>query len=498
MSSASDSDTDASSAPTCWDHLGYTLENIKSIGDFATRRAYPLAPNPVLQVGGDIIPLPLHDRDAQSIKKLARQAPFGKGDQTLVDVTVRRTWEVNISDFRIMNPSWPSFIDTLLKHACDNLGIVEPVDAQPHKLLLYEQDSFFKPHKDSQKAEGMVATLAICLPSEHEGGEVHLSHAGQHRTFDTSESSLFDTTALAWYSDVTHEVRKVVSGHRLVLTYNIIHTSGPELSAGAFDQQLDTLDRALTQCRLHDTSFARKIYPLDHKYSRAGLSLRDLKGRDRAVCQSLYKLCSRHGFYLLLSHVTKVHSSYPDEYDDENDEVRLSLDVINGPDGAQLAKEIAFLEDQLIVDPYSERVEDSFEESEHLGNEESPEIFKYYDTVSPTISPEQHRKFLTDMSYAIGRHHLSQDPSSIISTLTSKHQHGKHDCNDHTRPRRKPQRYRRPRRFFSRTGKDSGISVSACSLQLQSDGSHQREGDGMGLGTRLPKFVLQICLVFHD
>ncbi|KAJ3568244.1 hypothetical protein NPX13_g6487 [Xylaria arbuscula] len=386
MSDASDVGSDASSkrtpVPTCWDHLARTLNNIKSIGDFAAMRRYQHAPNPVLQVGDDIIPLPLHDRDAQSIKKLARQAPFGKGNQTIVDVSVRRTWELSVDNFSLKNPSWSSFLDKILKNVCENLGIVESIDAQPHKLLLYEQGSFFMPHKDSQKVEGMIATLAVCLPSQHEGGEVHLSHAGQKRTFDTSEASLFDTTALAWFSDVTHEVRKVVSGYRLVLTYNIIHRSGSKLSASAFDQQLETVDGALSQCRLQSDKFLRRIYPLDHKYSRAGLSLRDLKGRDRAVCQSLYKLCSRHGFYLLLSHMTRQDSNYPDEYGGENDEVDLSLDVINGPDGAELAKEIMFLEDELIVDPYSNRTEDAFEESEHLGNEESPEIFKYYDTAA--------------------------------------------------------------------------------------------------------------------
>ncbi|KAK6209028.1 hypothetical protein LQW54_006628 [Pestalotiopsis sp. IQ-011] len=28
-------------------------------------------------------------------------------------------------------------------------------------------------------------------------------------------------TVLAWYSDVTHEITKLTSGYRLVLTYNI-------------------------------------------------------------------------------------------------------------------------------------------------------------------------------------------------------------------------------------------------------------------------------------
>ncbi|RYC54802.1 hypothetical protein CHU98_g11406 [Xylaria longipes] len=371
--------TDAPSPEIYWDHLGDVLGNIKSVGDFATMKRYQHAPNPVLQVGDEIIPLPLDDRGVKSIRKLGRQAPFGKGNQTAVDVSVRRTWELELdNDVHILNPAWTSLVDTVLQQVCgDNLGIIGPAEAQPHKLLLYERDSFFMPHKDSQKAQkaqGMIATLTICLPSEHQGGEVHLSHSGQHRTLNTSKVSLFDTTASAWFLDVTHEVRKVVSGHRLVLTYNIINKYGADFSAGTFDKQLDMGDCALTQCQQHGSDTALKIYPLDHKSSRAGLSLRDLKGRDRAVCQSLYKLCSRHGFYLLFAHMTREESRDPDEFYES--EVNLALDVINGPNGAKIFVDVAFTEDQLIIDPYCDRVEDSFEESEHLGNEESPEIFK--------------------------------------------------------------------------------------------------------------------------
>ncbi|KAI0402892.1 hypothetical protein F4802DRAFT_574226 [Xylaria palmicola] len=385
---ASDAGSDVSSRAASWDCLTRCLDNIESAGDFATVKRYQLAPNPALQVDDDMIPLPLQGRDAQSIKQLARQAPFGKGNQTIIDVDVRQTWELSTDRFRLQNPAWPDFLNTVLRDVCVDLGIIGSVEARPHKLLLYEKDSFFKPHKDSQKEGGMIATLAVCLPAEHEGGDVHLSHAGQRKTF-ASDSSVFDITALAWFSDVTHEVRRVVSGHRLVLTYNVIHKSGLAMSAGAFEQQLDTVNGALAACRLNGFDVARKIYPLDHQYSRAGLSLHVLKGRDRAVCEILHKLCSRHGFFLLLAHLTRTYSSYPDQYGEDESETVLSLDVINRPNGSRIARQISFNEDQLLNDPYDERAEDSFEASEHLGNEESPEIFKYYDSAA-VICPKIH------------------------------------------------------------------------------------------------------------
>ncbi|TRX91662.1 hypothetical protein FHL15_007444 [Xylaria flabelliformis] len=388
--SGSGSCSDEPSPPTCWDLLGNCLDRIQSMGDVAAMKRYQLAPNPVLQVGDEIIPLPLTNHGVELIKKLGRQAPFGKGSRTVVDLTVRRTWELSVDECDIRNPNWGSFLQTIVNDVCSGeLGIEGRIAAHLYKVLLYEPGSFFTAHKDSQKEDGMIATLVICLPSEYEGGEVHLSHAGQHQTFDASESSLFDTTALAWYSDVTHEVKKVVSGHRLVLTYNIAHEAGSKYSAGAFDQQLDTVNSALTQCRLQDPHFVRKIYPLDHKYSRAGLSLRDLKGRDRAVCQSLYKLCSQNGFYLFLSHMTKAKIKYSDESEKE-DKVAMSLDVIHEPNGDMLAQRIRFNKEQLIKNPYyGDRTEDSFEESEYLGNESESILYEYHDSAA-IICPKNH------------------------------------------------------------------------------------------------------------
>ncbi|KAI0117815.1 hypothetical protein GGR51DRAFT_573546 [Nemania sp. FL0031] len=379
-SEASEGSEGSEDSEDVWNDLESCLDSIKSFGDFATMERYPHAPNPVLQVGGEIIPFPLRDRDAESIKKLSRQAPFGNGEKTVVDVSVRRTWELGIDKFRLMNPAWPPFLDSLLEKVCSNLGIIGTAYAQPHKLLLYEKDSFFLPHKDSQKADRMIATLVICLPSEHEGGEVLLSHADQKQTFNTSELSLFDTTALAWFSDVTHEVKKVVSGHRLVLTYNIIHRDGEKFSAHAFGQQLDRLNNTLAHCVSHDPGFGLKIYPLDHKYSASGLSFSQLKGRDLAVCGSLYELCSQHGLYLLLAHITKER--YTQGYEDD-DEIILSLKTVKGPNGAEIWNRINYVYNDLLKDPF-DRSADSYEEQdpEKVANENPEETYRYHNSTA--------------------------------------------------------------------------------------------------------------------
>src|SRR5882757_7992640 len=71
----------------------------------------------------------------------------------------------------------------------------------------------------------MFASLIIVLPSKFEGGQVHVSHGNDKDVFDLSPLSEFTTSALAWYTDVTHEVKPVTSGYRLAISYNLIDPS---------------------------------------------------------------------------------------------------------------------------------------------------------------------------------------------------------------------------------------------------------------------------------
>lgn len=67
-------------------------------GSYSFHRSHPNAPNPGLfllpnDIGG--VGLPLSKRDAEAVKSGCRQAPFGKGERTVVDTTVRDTWEMD-------------------------------------------------------------------------------------------------------------------------------------------------------------------------------------------------------------------------------------------------------------------------------------------------------------------------------------------------------------------------------------------------------------------
>lgn len=99
------------------------LRGIKTFGDFACMTRYSDHINPGLEVAGSLIPFPLVTRDAETIKSKCEQAPFGRGDDTVVDVSVRKTWQLDASLFRCSNPAWPAFIDTVLRETVQKLGM---------------------------------------------------------------------------------------------------------------------------------------------------------------------------------------------------------------------------------------------------------------------------------------------------------------------------------------------------------------------------------------
>ena len=125
------------------------LKKINCTGSFATSGAFSAAANPGLNIEGfGAVGLPILSRDAQSIIETCHPAPFGKGSETVVDTNVRKTWELNPDKFRLENPAWEKSLHEMLIRVKEDLGLQGDVTAMLHKMLLYEKDAMFKPHKE--------------------------------------------------------------------------------------------------------------------------------------------------------------------------------------------------------------------------------------------------------------------------------------------------------------------------------------------------------------
>lgn len=163
----------------------------------------------------------------------------------------------------------------------------------------------------TEKAPGMFATLVIALPSEHTGGDVVVQVGNEKQILRTQGLCDFGYSYLAWYADVNHSVSKVESGHRLVLTYNLIHNA-PNSSrmASVLDDHRQNLSKVLAlwgmqvrEIESHSEYVDEKlVYILEHEYSEANICLNHLKGKDQLRARYLSEACQDQGFCLFFPH----------------------------------------------------------------------------------------------------------------------------------------------------------------------------------------------------
>lgn len=137
---------------TLIEELEECLTNVQSDGSFAMFEALNNAPNPGLYLkSSGVVGLPLSDNDAQAIISASHEAPFGKGEETIVDTSVRKTWEISLGEFELRNPAWQPFIESIVAKVSAGLGVDaagKGVAGKLYKLLLYEEGAMFKPHKE--------------------------------------------------------------------------------------------------------------------------------------------------------------------------------------------------------------------------------------------------------------------------------------------------------------------------------------------------------------
>ena len=369
----------------------------------AAHAARPPAPAPLLQGLGRIA-LPLSAEQAEALRSVAAQAPHGQGAATVVDRSVRRCWQLEPAQVQL-GASWQSKVERAVKLAAGGLGLPtqsmqvrtdfvasltqdmagccvcmlqrhacgplrglqsarpapavafpcpsclpsSSLQAELYKVLLYEPGDFFLPHRDTEKAPGMVATLVITLPLVYSGGRLRVRHGGVEKTFGGGSGGLAAAAAAAagaeagvaagagggcsyaaFYADCEHEVEPLMAGHRLALAYNLIHVSaavelssmsgccccfvaasilpftslyqhnclcllpaavqvggGPAPPPPDNSAALGAL-RGAVESWLGDAQGPQKLcYMLEHQYTQAGITagLRALKGADRAAAQ---------------------------------------------------------------------------------------------------------------------------------------------------------------------------------------------------------------------
>ena len=301
------------------DELAWLLSTVRTPGDFYAVGVTELLV-PRLDVSGvGPVALPLLPTQAEQLIAVADRAPFGRGGETLVDTTVRQTWQIGADRIRIEGKNWARTLEAIVTQATAGLGVTEPVVAELYKLLIYDQGSHFVSHRDTEKVAGMFATLIITLPSSHVGGDLLVRHKGREVRLDERCDDPSEVAFTAFYADCVHEVLPVSSGYRMVLVYNLLRKGrGSAPVPPSYDQEQAGLEALMLRWSAakpapDDDTPEKLVFPLEHAYTPAELSFATLKGADAAAAAVLSVAAEKSGCELHVALLT-IEESGAAEY----------------------------------------------------------------------------------------------------------------------------------------------------------------------------------------
>ena len=104
---------------------------------------------------------------------------------------------------------------------------------------------------------------------------------------------------------VEHEIKKVISGYRICLVYNLIQIgAGRKLSNAMFMEQTDDIAKILENEKNKEESPLPLVVLLDHQYTPANFSYESLKLNDIPKTDALLDAANKAGYYARLGLVT--------------------------------------------------------------------------------------------------------------------------------------------------------------------------------------------------
>lgn len=216
-------------------------------------------------------------------------------------------------------------------------------------------------------------------------------------------------TSHSRYADVTHEVKAITSGYRLVLTYNLIDLSqGLERSAAMLSREKRMLQHIIPfWARSIEEPLSKApdflAYKLDHEYTDASLKFQSLKGLDKVRAEYLREVCAWANvcFYLASMERTVVgsceeeYSGYGrweryrtqeihtlEEVVEESTELKRMIDL----DGSVLAREVSIDEADIVQENPFDRNPDNEDFEGYTGNEGASATQFYHDTVRISLA----------------------------------------------------------------------------------------------------------------
>jgi hypothetical protein len=259
--------------------------------------------------------------------RTCKPATFGRNGENVFDETYRKAGKMDLTAFStLFDPRSLGIHDQIIQ------GLFtrdRGVEMELYKLNVYGEwfvtvflqilmkicalgkDDFFKPHKDTPRGEGMVGSLVIVLPTQHEGGQFVLRNGREEWAIDFTDKFAAATEPsicfITFFGDVEHEVLPVTSGYRVTLTYNLYYDT-PHATSFHFPSPAHlTLKEALAKLVNDKSKLPNGGYlgfGLQHEYVYSGHKLLDslldqFKGPDQVLADVCEELGLRYSLRLL-------------------------------------------------------------------------------------------------------------------------------------------------------------------------------------------------------
>ena len=336
--------------------LGELISAVNRPGSYCMSERLTCPMPRVTVAGVGVVPFPVPESVLEALADQAEQAPFGRGTETVLDRTVRDTLQIGPEKLTVGGKAWSDTLAGIVAAATEGIGCPPgSLAADLYKLLLYKRGGFFAPHRDTEKSDGMVATLVVSLPVAGEGGTLIVRHMDHETRMDMCTDDPSELVVAAFYADCEHEVTPVAAGHRLVLVFNLVRRTDIPLNAPDFRAEADRIATWLSEYA--DSARARPLSPaptgpqgsywypgqddvdelaatppkliwlLEHGYSEAGLSFSALKNLDEAVAGALSEASDRAGcaLYAAILRIEQSGNAIV-EWDHYGNEISVEMD----------------------------------------------------------------------------------------------------------------------------------------------------------------------------
>ncbi|RTE69546.1 hypothetical protein BHE90_016068 [Fusarium euwallaceae] len=227
-----------------------------------------------------LINAPLQESQArQLIAKARRERPYRNGGDAKAS---EKIWELEPKHFNFTDSRWRVFKEHICNKIRVQLAGSRAIQANLTKMVIYEEGAQYEARPDTEGMSNGFATLILCLPSKHRGGEMVFEHEGQ--TPMVYKSCEMPQSFALWYPGVSHKLLPVTSGYRWALIFELVIDQNelPPPTGLLMPAEIQALRDPLSQwlskgkqSRLHEYLY----YMLDSPYP-LGCNQHGLKGQD--------------------------------------------------------------------------------------------------------------------------------------------------------------------------------------------------------------------------